>query len=162
MKSKAIITYLFYALLVFVFIALGFFRDYFLSQYNNYLYQLYYNDLEYTLANSYSFLKNYSYMQLYYAKFFVIATFTLLYFFLSLLTVRFIFKEKKYMMICLYFHLTILVVALIFYLYGLMIGGSEKIYEIARTFLSLLQSPLIVMILIPAFKISLQQTKTEQ
>jgi hypothetical protein len=144
-----------------VLIALGFFRDYFLSQYNNYLYQLYYHDLDYTLADNYSFLKKYSYMELYHAKFFIIALFTLSYFFISLFIIKVIFKEKIYLKICFFFYLTILGIALIFYLYGLMIGGSEKIYEIARTFLSLLQSPLIVMILIPAFKLSIQHKKTE-
>lgn len=146
-----------YFLLLLALILLGYFRDYFLSQYNNYLYQLYYKDPEYTIADSYSFLKKFSYMQLYYAKFFVIAIFCLIYFSISLTTIWITFKERKKLLITTYFYIGILGIALIFYLYGLAANGSEKIYEISRTFLALLQSPMMLMILIPAFKIKFQQ-----
>ena len=162
MKSTRIRNSIFYLVIITVLILLGFFRDYFLSQYNNYLYQLYYHDLDYQIADNYNFLKKFTYMQLYNAKFFVIAAFCLIYFFISIITINFTFKSRKYMWTCTSFYLVILSVALIFYLYGMLLGGAEKMYEISRTFLSLLQSPLILMILIPAIKISLQhKIKTE-
>jgi hypothetical protein len=146
---------------VIVLILLGFFRDAFLSQYNNYLYQLYYHDPDYVIKSSYSFLKNFSYYQLYYAKVFIIAFFCILYYLISIVTIKKLFKDKKYQVICSYFYLCILGISLIFYLYGLISGGNEKMFELSRTFLAMLQSPLVLMILIPAFKISLQKTNTD-
>ena len=151
---KKVIAYLF---LLLALILLGYFRDYFLSQYNNYLYQLYYKDPEYAIEASFSFLKNFTYMQLYYAKFFIIAFFCLCYYAITITTIWITFKERKKIVLSSYFYIGILVIALIFYLYGLATDGSEKIYEISRTFLALLQSPLVLMILIPAFKIKFQQ-----
>ncbi len=141
-----------------VFIVLfGFFRDYFLSQYNNYLYQLYYKDAAYKIDSEFNFLKGFNYMQLYYAKFFIIAFFCLVYYLIALYTLKLLFKEKKTFPITSLFYSCILLISLIFYLYGKMATDSEKFYELSRTFLALLQSPLLLMILIPAIKLG---TKT--
>ena len=157
MKTSQKLPYLKLLLIVVFLILLGFFRDYFLSQYNNYLYQLYYKDAEYKIDSEFNFLKGFNYMQLYYAKFFIIAFFCLVFYFVTLITLKLLFAEKKIIPITTFFYGCILLISLIFYLYGKMASDAEKFYELSRTFLALLQSPLLLMILIPAIKLG---TKT--
>jgi hypothetical protein len=154
-KIDKISKYGLYAIIVMGLIALGYFRDVFLTRYNNFLYYYFHHALRQEDLDNFGFLKSYTYMQLYYAKFFIVAAFSLIYFCISYFTIVFIFKEKNAGKLCFVFYLLILFIAAIFYAIGILAGGNEKVYLIARTLLSLLQSPLILMLLIPAIKLNI-------
>ena len=144
-------------MVVITLIGLGFFRDYFLKNYNMYLYQLYYKDMSYPVAPEFGFLKNFSYMQLYYTKYFLAAAFALLYFSICLLVIHVEFKKPLFLWISFYFHLAVSLIVLFFYIYGTWMQGGERISEVSRSFLALLQSPLFLMLLFPAFKLNSTQ-----
>lgn len=144
----------FYVGVILFLIILGFFRDYFLRYYNLYLYQLYYNDSSYAVPESFLILKKFTYMQLYYAKYFLTVFFILIYFVITLLVVKYEFANRTFLWICFYFHAVLLLTILIFYFYGWMVNSTEKYSGISRSFLALMQSPMMLMILFPAFKLS--------
>ena len=154
MERNRISNIIFYSVLVLTLIAFGWLRDGFLAQYNAYLYELYYHDSEYILPQSMSYLSQFTYMELYNAKFYIIAFFCVFNLGISLMAINYIFRNKLFLKITAGFYIAILLTSGIFYLYGMMLHGSDKVYEIARSFLAWVQSPLILMILIPAFKIS--------
>ena len=145
---------IFYLAVILLLIVLGFFRDYFVKNYNMYLYQVYYKDMSYYVAPEFSFLQHFSYLQLYYGKFLLAAAFCLIYFLIALLVIHTEFRNRKFIQISVYFHLAVVVTILIFYFYGTWMKGGERVEEVSRAFLALLQSPLLLMVLYPAFKLN--------
>ena len=73
---------------------------------------------------------------------------------ICLLTVWFYFRNKQYSLITIAIHGLLFLVAGIFYTLGKITGKGLEGYTLAREFMGILQSPLVLMILLPTFIIS--------
>jgi hypothetical protein len=98
-------------------------------------------------------------MKLYYFKYVLTALFVTLYFFLSLISVRAFsgnFKNSKWVF---YAYGIVLALSLITYLGGYFMNNFPKGFLFTRNLLGLLQSPFIVMVIIPALKLEKSSLK---
>jgi hypothetical protein len=84
-----------------------------------------------------------------------------MYLFLSVLTVRIITGDLKKSKWVYYAYGIVIGLALIAYLGGYFLNNFPKGYLFSRNLLGLLQSPFIVMIIIPALKLEQQQKVKE-
>jgi hypothetical protein len=158
MKLKFKESLLIFVLIVF-FIALGFFRDAIFMNINSQLYKLYFKNYEFSLPDWLSIFNSWPYMKLYYFKYVLTALFVTLYFFLSLISVRAFsgnFKNSKWVF---YAYGIVLALSLITYLGGYFMNNFPKGFLFTRNLLGLLQSPFIVMVIIPALKLEKSSLK---
>ena len=146
--------FLFYFLLILSLIFFGYLRDYLFVNINFQLAKLYYKDYIYTLPENLSFLQIFSYNQLFYGKWILTIVFMLIYFLITCAFIKKIFTEKKYIKWTAYSFLTILFISFLFYSYGILFHDYDNGYTLSRVFMGMVQSPLVLMILIPAFKLS--------
>ncbi|MCC7303008.1 MAG: hypothetical protein IT233_10230 [Bacteroidia bacterium] len=132
---------------------LGFLRDFIFVNINFQLYKLWYGEENYHLPPSLSFLESWEADTLYYAKF-PLTLFTILLFFgIAHFTVRYYFREHKYLYLNLVAHLFFCLLGGIFYLYGLVFNDFNNGYHFARIFLDFVQTPLTLMMVLPACKL---------
>ena len=137
---------------VIYFTAIGFFREHIFVSVNYQIAKLYYNDsFEWQLPSDLKFLENYTYAQLYYGKWIITLVFCVLYFIPSFLIIRKIFKEKIFLRITAYSHLIVFLLGGFFYLIGYLTSDMDRWYSFSRNFLGFLQSPMMLIILIPSF-----------
>jgi hypothetical protein len=146
-------------ILIIVFIAIGFFRDAVFMNINSQLYKLYFKNYEFTLPNWLSVFSDWPYMRLYYFKYFLTAFFVVIYLLLSVLTVRIMTGDLKRSKWVYYAYGIVIAMASITYLGGYLINNFPKGYLFSRNLLGLLQSPFIIMIIIPALKLEQQKVK---
>lgn len=114
-------------------------------------------DLEqdYYLPPFLSFLENYEYDTLLNLKWQLTLLFSILYLILSLFAIKLVFKNRKYMTITILTYVGIIILSAVFTTIGYLFEGtSEKMYEFARYLMGMAQSPIVLMILIPTFKLS--------
>ena len=109
------------------------------------------------MPSSLKFLNNFSYFQLYWSKWILTVLFSLAYFIISLKCIKIFFKEKKYLQWTLIVYLFVGVTAFLFYLYGLLFKDMETGYRFSRIMMGLVQSPFVLMVLIPAFQLGKKQ-----
>lgn len=113
-------------------------------------------DLEqdYFLPAFISFLQNFEYQTLVNLKWFLTLFFSLLYLILSIIIIKTLFKDRKYLKITTLTYIGVLLISAGFIAAGLIFkNSSEKMYEFARYLMGMAQSPIILMILIPTFKL---------
>jgi exosortase F-associated protein len=113
-------------------------------------------DLEqdYFLPAFISFLQNFEYQTLVNLKWFLTLFFSLLYLILSIIIIKTLFKDSKYLKITTLTYIGVLLISAGFIAAGLIFkNSSEKMYEFARYLMGMAQSPIILMILIPTFKL---------
>lgn len=140
--------------IAFIAIALGYLRDSIFKTINALLRAW---DLEedYFLPTFLKFLENFEYETLINLKWLLTFIFTALYLFFSLITIKVLFQNRTFMKITLFVYIALLIVSGGFMMFGYFFDGTaEKMYTFARYLMGLAQSPLILMILIPAFKLS--------
>ncbi len=138
-------------------VMLGFLRDFIFVNINYQLQHLYYQT-EHTYAHSFfAFLSDYSYQQLYYGKFALTALFTLLYLVLTSLSIQLIYRKRQWLKWILYLFGAMVTVAAIFYGLGYAFGNPTRGYKLARVFMGIVQSPIPLMVLIPAFSLIKKQ-----
>jgi hypothetical protein len=94
-----------------------------------------------------------SYMTLYFTKWILTIAFTLVYLFLGCLSIYLIYHKLAYVVGCLLFFIFVFVLAFVFMLIGYFINDYALGYLFARKLMGLAQSPALLMILIPAFKL---------
>ena len=138
------------ALIVIALIAAGFIRDFIFVRINwqlGYLNSIGNEDSRFPLQE---FLSSFSYDQLYIGKWILTGIFTILYFVMTCVLVHLIFNNRTHLRITLYSYGLLLLTAVISYGLGWALGEVQKGYEFARIFMHLSQSPVIVMVLIPA------------
>jgi hypothetical protein len=140
-------------LLIITMVAIGFFRDFLFVHINAQIWLKYYNtaDEHYSIPEVLKFLEKFSYNTLYYLKWPLTICFTLFYLGISISVVKLIFKQKKYVMTTVVVFAAITIIAGLFYTGGLILGNIEKGYELSRAFMGFVQSPFVLMILIPYF-----------
>ena len=140
-------------ILIIVFIVIGFFRDAVFMNLNSQLYKLYFKNYEYTLPNWLSVFEEWPYMKLYYFKYVLTAIFVVLYFLLSLISVFAFSGNKKNIKWVFYAYGIVLFLSLLTYIGGYALNNFPKGFLFTRNLMGLLQSPFIVMIIIPALKL---------
>ena len=157
---------LFYTLVIVLIIIIGFIREYLFYHLNYQLGKLYYreilasNDYTYQLPESLTVFDAMGYYQLYWFKWLLSGFFVLIYFFLTWLVIKRMFTGTRLVKrITIWTHVSLLIIAVLFFLYGYLPGQSQKGYMLSLAFMHILQSPLVLMLLIPAFK--LMQFKRE-
>lgn len=112
-------------------------------------------DQDYYLPKFLSFLQEYEYDTIVNLKWLLTVLFSILYLFFSILAVKLLFNDRKYFKITLLIYLGILIVSGLFITTGFIFEStSEKMYEFARYLMGVAQSPIILMLLIPAFKLA--------
>jgi hypothetical protein len=147
--------YFFVGSIVLLLLLLGYFRDFMFININFLMGVKYYVGIEtdYVLPAQLSLLDKLSYDQLYYGKFILTLFFAILFFLISLFTIRRVFgKEKKYTRWTLYAYAGIFATSALFYLYAMITNDYENGYKLSRAFMGFLQSPFVLMVLVPAFK----------
>ncbi|MFL5763715.1 MAG: XrtX-associated membrane protein [Bacteroidia bacterium] len=154
-KGRKSIKFFIYATLLLSLIILsGYFRDYIFKSINALL-RAWDNDQDYFLPAPLSFLENYDYDTLVNLKWLLTLLFSLFYFLLSVWALRLLFGDHRYRKLCLLTYAGIITISGIFIASGYMFTGiSEKMYEFARYLMGMAQSPVLLMILIPALKLS--------
>ena len=141
-------------------VLLGFLRDSVFKSINALL-RAWDLDQDFFLPKYLSFLENYEYNTLVNIKWLLTLLFSFLFLFLSIFALKLLFNSKKHIKITIFTYFGIIGLSTIFILIGLVWPGqSEKMYEFARFLMGMAQSPIILMILIPAFKLS-EKEKTK-
>jgi hypothetical protein len=146
--------YLFFFIIAAYIILLGYFRDHVFLNINFRLSQLYYNNtFDYVISPDLKFIENYSYVTLFISKWVLTAIFCLLYFTATYLVIKHIFIASKYLKWTLIAHGGIVVFALLLFGVLKLFGNIEMAYKFPRWFMGWLQSPIMMFILIPLFKL---------
>ncbi|MGQ0827218.1 MAG: hypothetical protein ACT4ON_02360 [Bacteroidota bacterium] len=137
-----------------LFLFFGYYRDFIFKNINALLKAWDY-DLTYSLPSSLFFLENWNYNTLTYLKWALTFLFSIIYFLITLATIHLLFKNKKYNIITFFVYVVLLIVSGSFIVSGMIFpNASEITYEFARYLMGMAQSPIILMILFPAFKLS--------
>lgn len=143
-------------------IVLGYFREIIFVHINFQRTQVYYHesdaDYNYNFPGFLMFLKKLSYKELTSLKWALTVLFFLIYFISTYFIVSKIFKNKGYNKITIGIHLLFFIIAGVFYLAGQITGKGLDGYTLSREFMGILQSPLLLMILLPTFFLSERQT----
>lgn len=155
-KNKKI----FLALFIILLIALSFFRESVFININAHMWYLYYqNDKSYLLPWL-SFLKPLSYSQLYSLKWILTVFFSILFFSLTSIIIKLMFNEWKFIKWTLIVFCGFLSVAALSYTAGILFNNTSDGYIVSRFFIGLVQSPFLLIFLIPAFKLSSSNSGT--
>lgn len=140
-------------LLVLLIVATGFLRDFIFKAINVQLFNLYYKRPPVNVPDSIKILLDYNYSELYYSKWILTFAFAGLYLLLSCAVLLFIFQNRKYIKWCIGIYAIILILSFLFMAIGYLIKDYKNTYYLARQFMGFLQSPFILMMLIPAIKL---------
>lgn len=143
---------LFILLISLYLVGLGLFRDHLFISINYQIAKLYYHDsFEWQLPDNMKFLEAFSGTQLYYGKWLLSLIFCLLYFIPVFFAVKKYFPEKIYLRLAVYAHLAVFCIGGLFYLLALLTSDMDQWYPFSRNFLGFLQSPMMLILLIPSF-----------
>ena len=149
--------YMILSVIIILILFLGYYRDFIFKGINAILQA---KDLQasYTPAVSLQFLQHYSYPSLLKIKWGLTLLFSLTYLGIALYSVHLIFRNPKFNRITIATYLVVGLISGLFMATGVVFQGvSDKMYEFSRYLMGMAQSPIILMILIPAFKLSLQE-----
>jgi hypothetical protein len=137
----------------------GYLRDFIFKKINALL-QAWDHDLDYSLPDFLSFLNNYQYDTIVNIKWGLTCLFWVIYLVISLITIKWLFNKKRYIQITIAVYSGILILSALFICLGFIFPtASYKMYEFARYLMGMAQSPVILMILIPAFSIYEKENK---
>ncbi len=139
--------------LIAVFLCCGFFRDYVFLNFNEQLRVSYYHDHDSTLSSGLKFIESFSYSQLYYIKWGLTFFFSFLFMVLTWAFVKMFFPEKKYLKWTILVYLSLIAISALFWTGGYLFHHSEKGYIISRFLMGMAQGPIVLMALIPSFRL---------
>ncbi|HEX8517710.1 MAG TPA: hypothetical protein VF868_16040 [Bacteroidia bacterium] len=159
MKKTRLI--LFYIFLILLLIGLGYYRD-FVFKSTHALLRAWDLETDYYIHPSLSFLENYEYETIVNLKWVFTILFSIAYLSATLIAVKFIFHNKKFMIITVWVYTGIVLLSGLLMLIGIISGSTENMYEFARYFMGMAQSPLILMILFPLFKLAEKENLYKQ
>jgi hypothetical protein len=149
--------YFFLLLVIITLLFLGYYRDFVFRTMNSML-QAKDHEMPYATPASLQFLDRFSYTQLMNLKWLFTVIFSGLYLVMALITLKIIFNNRKYLSITIGVYIAIMLVSGLFMLGGFAVESTaDRMYEFARYLMGMAQSPIILMILIPAFKLSGQE-----
>ncbi|MBK7182006.1 MAG: hypothetical protein IPH89_03215 [Bacteroidetes bacterium] len=142
--------YLIWIAIVFALVFLSFYRDYFFRCINAMLMAWDY-DMDYPMPTHLSFFEQLEYSTVN-LKWFFTLFFAFLFYLTSHLAINYQFSNKNYNRITFYLFAGLTVLSALFIGIGFLTSAlSERMYEFARFLMGLAQSPLVLMVLIPAF-----------
>lgn len=157
MMKHPVKKYFFLFILIGWLVFLGYYRDFLFRTMNSILQAKDYEAV-YTVPTSLIFLSQFDYTTLLALKWVFTLVFSLIYLVVALITLKIIFNKKKYNYIAIGLYAFITIVSALFIFAGYAFSGiSDTMYEFARYLMGMAQSPVILMILIPAFKLSEQE-----
>jgi hypothetical protein len=149
--------YILVLLIVCTLLLLGYYRDFVFRTINTVIQAKEY-DAAFTSPPTLQFLDQYTYEGLIKLKWTLTLLFTLVYLGITLFTVKIVFDKKKYNRITIGVYAVIMLLSGLLMLTGYVFNSLlETMYELSRNLMGLAQSPIILMILIPAFKLSGQE-----
>ena len=141
-------------LVVLVMAFLGFSRQLLLRNINEQLSFLYYHKEVSYVVDSMAFIKQYSYESLVWSKWFLTITYTILYLLCTVVVLRTLSFNKDYIKLTVLMFGCIVVLSAILY-GGLSLFGESLIgYRLARFCMGLVQSPIPLMVLVPAYMLA--------
>lgn len=153
---------LFYILLITALLAFGFYRDFVFKQINALL-QAWDHDIDYTMPPSLRFIADYNYDTIVNIKWLLTLVFSGIYLVIALLLIKRLFQNRLFSRITLFTYIGITVVSALFILTGMLLPHTaQKMYEFARYLMGMAQSPLVLMILVPAFLLAEKEKRRTQ
>lgn len=150
---------LFISVFVLLIIALSFFRESIFININAHMWYLFYENDKTHLASYLKFLKPFSYKEIYWFKWGLTIFFSILFLFFSNIIVFLVFKEKKFIHWTIFSYLVLILVAGMAYLTGVLFNSLEQGYLISRFFMGMVQSPFLLIFLIPAFNLAVNSAE---
>lgn len=142
-----------------IIVGLGYYRDFVFKNLNA-LIQSQEFTFDFSMPYSLSFFENVEASTLIKIKWLLTFICAILYLTLSILSIQLLFKNKTYLWIVIWTYLILAFISAVFMLTGFFFPGiSGNMYLFSRYLMGIAQSPLVLMILIPAFKISEKESK---
>ncbi len=149
-KNKYLVLFFIVTLIVFI----SFYRDYFFRTVNAMLLAWDY-EMDYPMPAHLRFFESFDYDAVLNLKWLFTLLFAAVFYFISRFTIQYLFNNKNYNRIVLFAFIGLTVLSGLFMAIGWMVPSSlERMYEIARFLMGLAQSPVVLMILIPAFMLA--------
>ena len=146
--------YILFALIISALLFFGYSRDLIFKSINKILQSSDHHTID-TLPRFLQFLENYDHTTLLNIKWLLTILFSLIYLAITIIAIQLLFKNKKYIRIIFTVYIVIILISALFIGLGLLFKNtSETMYEFARYLMGIAQSPIVLMILIPAFKLS--------
>ena len=139
---------------VLLLLALGYLEQFLFENVNEHLVHLYYNTDESRMSDKLSVLFAWSYDDLMWLKWGMTILSTVLYFLATIAILRLIFNNRKYITYAFYIYAAVTVLSFILYMGGSIIGYPNEGYRLSRFAMGIVTSPVPLMALIPAFKLS--------
>jgi hypothetical protein len=131
--------------------AIGYFREFVFTAVNFRLRDQWYGRNNYPLPASLGFLDPLSYNQLWYFKWILTVSVSLGYLAVFLSCIWYFFRSRKYLVWTIIAFTAVYLISGIFYLYGILFSDFNNGYTFSRIFMDFVQSPFLLMLLIPAF-----------
>ena len=154
MKKLSPSSILYLSILAILIIALGFLRLFLFENINYHLQFLYYDMERSYMAESLNFLRSFTYDELYEIKWILTILFSLTYLLFTCLVIKLLFCVRKYVLWTIYIFAAIIFISFVLYTSGYLINQDAIGYRLARICMGVVQSPLPLMVLIPAFTLS--------
>ncbi|MBL7889107.1 MAG: hypothetical protein JNL24_06120 [Bacteroidia bacterium] len=149
-KNKYFVLLLIVTLIVFI----SFYRDYFFRTVNAMLLAWDY-EMDYPMPAHLRFFESFDYDAVLNLKWLFTLVFAAVFYFISRYTIQYLFSNRNYNRIVLFAFAGLTVLSGLFMIIGWMVPSSlERMYEIARFLMGLAQSPVVLMVLIPAFMLA--------
>ncbi|MBP6755915.1 MAG: hypothetical protein KA210_07180, partial [Bacteroidia bacterium] len=128
-----------------VFAFLGFSREFVFVNINNQLYKTYYKNNDIFISKSLTFLSNYNYETLYYAKYPLTVLYVVMYFTVSFYSVKIICDNKKITRWIVYIYSLLFTLSSFIMLYNYIINNqlSGEEYTFSRWLMGIAESPLV-------------------
>ncbi len=139
------------ALLVVLFVATGFFREFVFVNVNEQRRVAYYHTDDSQLAPSMQWLTAFDDTTLYYAKWPLTLAFTALFAGLTALIVRIAFNDRRLVRITWLAYAGVFAIAFLIYAAGWLTGNSESTYEISRFVVGIAETPALLAVLFATF-----------
>lgn len=142
--------------IVLILFGLGYLRDFIFTNINYTLYEMT-NEVERSSVHSwFSFLKNYTQLELYNSKWVLTFLFTLVFMASATSIVYYIYRNRFFVKIVLGIYAFLSVLSGAFYAFGVIAKNMDLCYTISRHIIGLLHSPIILMVLCGSFYLSNQ------
>lgn len=147
--KKGKIPYIRLLIIFAVFMLAGYLRDYLFFQVNAAQSEIYYDYSETQLADVFYFLRDWSYQHITWLKWIFTFFFCGVFAALSYLTVVFLNGSTLFKKIALLSYAALFVLAFLIYGVSMLLGMEFELYPLARFLVGILQSPVVVMLIIP-------------
>ncbi len=146
---------------ILIILIVGYFREIIFVHVNLQRSQLYFNETDkdygYEFPTWLQFLKHMTYEELNNMKWIMTLAYFMFYFAIAYFLVRSIFKNKNYNKITIAVHVIFFISAGVSYIVGYLTGKGLEGYTLSRALMGILQSPVLIMLLIPAFILDQRQ-----